>query len=428
MTSSIYNNLVTTISGFKIFLRINVIGLLILIFHSCGLGDCALRGVQLIVEPPTVRRGHHATFRCLYDMNGAELYSVKFYRGLLEFYRFTPNERPSTKVFPFPGFNVDVSMSNATQVVLRNVGFPLSGNFSCEVTADAPYFSTATAFVRLLVVETPDKKPEIWTEQHHYEVGEILRANCSTAPSRPRAVLKFSINNIALQPTSTENIDTIDQLFVTKISIKLRLQGIHFISNNHIGNSYSSSNFGGNFLNFINPSNNNGNNNGVGSLILRCSSKIDDFYQDFSEIELGGVQKDPIPARVTSSSASIPKSFLWQLEKYLTNLLPSTIKKGKTSEIPVSRLSSLSVSLSKSTSYENQLNSSFLSTSSPTSLLSSSSSSFTTIYQSTTAESKSKFNVVKGGVIPKLTTFTFTVISFSSTVIGSLNLIQKSLR
>lgn len=44
------------------------------------------------------------------------------------------------------------SQSNASQVVIRNVGFGLSGNFSCEVTADAPYFSTATAAVQLQVV------------------------------------------------------------------------------------------------------------------------------------------------------------------------------------------------------------------------------------------------------------------------------------
>ena len=43
-------------------------------------------------------------------------------------------------------------MSNATHVTLRNVGFNLSGNFTCEVTADAPSFYTATATNFLQVV------------------------------------------------------------------------------------------------------------------------------------------------------------------------------------------------------------------------------------------------------------------------------------
>lgn len=45
-----------------------------------------------------------------------------------------------------------LSVSNATHVTLRNVGFNLSGNFTCEVTADAPSFYTATATNFLQVV------------------------------------------------------------------------------------------------------------------------------------------------------------------------------------------------------------------------------------------------------------------------------------
>uniref|UniRef100_A0A1B0FMN4 Ig-like domain-containing protein n=1 Tax=Glossina morsitans morsitans TaxID=37546 RepID=A0A1B0FMN4_GLOMM len=106
------------------------------------IADGALRNVNLIIEPPAVRRGQHAILRCMYDLEGAPLYSAKFYRGQLEFYRYTPGEFPNTKV----------TSSNATQVLIRNVGFGLSGNFSCEVTADAPLFSTATAIGTMQVV------------------------------------------------------------------------------------------------------------------------------------------------------------------------------------------------------------------------------------------------------------------------------------
>lgn len=50
------------------------------------------------------------------------------------------------------GSFAQASMSNASQVVIRNVGFGLSGNFSCEVTADAPSFSTALVHVQMQVV------------------------------------------------------------------------------------------------------------------------------------------------------------------------------------------------------------------------------------------------------------------------------------
>lgn len=78
-------------------------------FNSSGLSSATI-SVSLQVDPPSVSRGQSATFICTYDLQGAPLYSVKFYRGVLEFYRFSPNEVPTNKVFPFPGFNVDVSI------------------------------------------------------------------------------------------------------------------------------------------------------------------------------------------------------------------------------------------------------------------------------------------------------------------------------
>ncbi|CAD1476091.1 unnamed protein product, partial [Heterotrigona itama] len=46
----------------------------------------------------------------------------------------------------------DDGNSNKSQVTLRDVDFALSGTFSCEVTADAPTFSTAYVSKNLTVV------------------------------------------------------------------------------------------------------------------------------------------------------------------------------------------------------------------------------------------------------------------------------------
>ena len=45
-----------------------------------------------------------------------------------------------------------MSQSNESQVVLKNVGFGLAGNFSCEVTGDAPLFSTGIAYNQMQVI------------------------------------------------------------------------------------------------------------------------------------------------------------------------------------------------------------------------------------------------------------------------------------
>ncbi|EDV91545.1 GH17500 [Drosophila grimshawi] len=276
---------------------------LMLVFSTMELVECALRNVNLIIEPPAVRQGQHVVLRCMYDLDGAPLYSAKFYRGQLEFYRYTPGEFPNTKVFPFPGIHVDVTNSNATQVLIRNVGFGLSGNFSCEVTADAPLFSTATALGIMQVVELPDKRPTLYTEHTRYEPGDVLRANCSTPPSRPRVELKFTINNMVITNAETQFIRTIDNLIASRISLKLQLQGVHFSSVNPAiyNNGYGLNSVYGHGGPMYAPN--------PGGLVLRCTAQIGDLYQEYKEVELGTPQKDPVPARVTLSSGSSMKNF-----------------------------------------------------------------------------------------------------------------------
>lgn len=59
--------------------------------------------------PRAVRAGHSVTLGCEYDLEGAQLYSVKWYRGNDEFYRYVPKEEPPTRVFMIQGLRVDVS-------------------------------------------------------------------------------------------------------------------------------------------------------------------------------------------------------------------------------------------------------------------------------------------------------------------------------
>lgn len=48
---------------------------------------------------------------CTYDLEGDELYSVKWYKGRQEFYRYLPKEHPHNKVFPLLQIDVDVSIN-----------------------------------------------------------------------------------------------------------------------------------------------------------------------------------------------------------------------------------------------------------------------------------------------------------------------------
>lgn len=59
--------------------------------------------------PRAVRVGHSVILGCEYDLEGAALYSVKWYRNSEEFYRYVPKEEPPFRVFNLPGLQVDVS-------------------------------------------------------------------------------------------------------------------------------------------------------------------------------------------------------------------------------------------------------------------------------------------------------------------------------
>lgn len=59
--------------------------------------------------PAAVRAGENVMLACHYDMQGDVLYSIKWYKGRREFYRYTLKENPAKKVFKMVGMNVDVS-------------------------------------------------------------------------------------------------------------------------------------------------------------------------------------------------------------------------------------------------------------------------------------------------------------------------------
>ncbi len=71
-------------------------------------GISCLRNVR-IVAADAVKSGESLRLICNYDLETAQLYSIKWYFNLDEFYRFVPKESPPTRVFPREGITVDVS-------------------------------------------------------------------------------------------------------------------------------------------------------------------------------------------------------------------------------------------------------------------------------------------------------------------------------
>ncbi|GFU00433.1 uncharacterized protein NPIL_266891 [Nephila pilipes] len=71
----------------------------------------ALRLAKLDVSSAVIR-GEPAWLNCSYTLEGDELYSVKWYKNNVEFYRFLPTDRPPGQKYDLQGVYVDVSNLN----------------------------------------------------------------------------------------------------------------------------------------------------------------------------------------------------------------------------------------------------------------------------------------------------------------------------
>ncbi|XP_050545305.1 uncharacterized protein LOC126907751 isoform X2 [Daktulosphaira vitifoliae] len=149
------------------------------------------------IEIPTgILMGGTAIMRCNYSLEETEsLYSVKWYKEQLEFYRYIPKELPHTRVFSYPDINVDISESGDQQVVLRNVTSNLGGKYWCEVSLDAPLFETRIASAVMNVLRPIKDKPVLQVEKTQYSVGEKLRANCTSPSSDYPSNITWFIND-----------------------------------------------------------------------------------------------------------------------------------------------------------------------------------------------------------------------------------------
>lgn len=78
--------------------------------YSLSPGASGERTTEFRVIPRVVQRGHNVTMACLYDLQDYEVYSVKWYKETHEFYKFSPLDRPKTKVSHVDGITIDVSI------------------------------------------------------------------------------------------------------------------------------------------------------------------------------------------------------------------------------------------------------------------------------------------------------------------------------
>ncbi|XP_072386248.1 uncharacterized protein [Diabrotica undecimpunctata] len=174
------------------------------LFELLILETKAIKNMHIIV-PEAVKRGSNVTLVCDYDLESSALYSVKWYKNEEEFYRFVPKEAPPSQVFEVSHISVNIWKSNSSVVTLMSVERDTSGEFKCEVSADAPLFHTEIRVARLLVVDVPEDAPALKAEVQKVAPGATLRANCTTPGSYPAMNITWFLNDKKMHSSRFRN-------------------------------------------------------------------------------------------------------------------------------------------------------------------------------------------------------------------------------
>ncbi|XP_046620157.1 uncharacterized protein LOC124305127 isoform X1 [Neodiprion virginianus] len=168
--------------------------------HTSAAKDDIIVSVNV---PPQAEVGSTVDFTCHWKLSpGNKLYSVKWYKGEHEFFRYVPEVDPQMKTFHPIGVSVDKEANTEHSVRLTNLTLETSGQYKCEVSTEAPVFAIGYKLANLTVVSLPERKPDITGLYSHYAVGANVTANCTSWPSKPPASISWTVNG---EPVPSEN-------------------------------------------------------------------------------------------------------------------------------------------------------------------------------------------------------------------------------
>ncbi|XP_076032040.1 cell adhesion molecule 1-like [Oratosquilla oratoria] len=169
-------------------------------------------GVFLLLLPATLTlhvevrvpiykvRGSSANLTCNYNLQGAVLYSLKWYKGDEQFFQYIPANEEPISTFGVHGIEINKKNSDMRTVQLQRLEVPSSGSYKCEVITEGPMFITEFAHGNMTVIDLPERPPVLEGARHSYKPGEEVLVNCTSPLSKPAASLDWYINEELAHP------------------------------------------------------------------------------------------------------------------------------------------------------------------------------------------------------------------------------------
>ncbi|CAL1289416.1 unnamed protein product, partial [Larinioides sclopetarius] len=104
-------------------------------------GVVALKMLELQV-PPSIMSGQPITLNCTFDLEGDTLYSIKWYKNNVEFYRYILGDNPPGQKYPLQGIYLDNKFPHGPSILMYKTDLGSEGTYRCEVSSEAPAFDT----------------------------------------------------------------------------------------------------------------------------------------------------------------------------------------------------------------------------------------------------------------------------------------------
>ncbi|GBM15107.1 hypothetical protein AVEN_242154-1 [Araneus ventricosus] len=98
-----------------------------------------------IKVPAVVIRGEPVWLNCTYDLGNETLYSIKWHKNNVEFYRYLPEDRPPGQKYELAGIHLDLSKTDRGNIFMPYTDVDSEGIYRCEVSTEAPNFQTVKA-------------------------------------------------------------------------------------------------------------------------------------------------------------------------------------------------------------------------------------------------------------------------------------------
>ncbi|KAF8794739.1 hypothetical protein HNY73_002681 [Argiope bruennichi] len=157
-------------------------------------GVIALKMLELQV-PPSIMSGQPITLNCTFDLEGDTLYSIKWYKNNVEFYRYILSDRPPGQKYPLQGIYLDNKFPHGPSIQMYKTDLASEGTYRCEVSSEAPFFDTVRDEKELRVYVLPKRGPTILGAKPRYSIADDLNVTCMSAPSKPPSFLQWFVND-----------------------------------------------------------------------------------------------------------------------------------------------------------------------------------------------------------------------------------------